>query len=159
MQDNPGRNQTGKQGMVRFPAPGFLVLGFLTLMLVACSPKVEVNGNRPHSDLLNKIEPGLQRQSDVAELLGSPSSVSTFQGDVWYYISERREKVAFFQPTLLDRSIVAIRFDDKRVVQGVVVYTEDSANNIQIVSRKTPTAGKELNIFQQFLSNLGRFNK
>jgi outer membrane protein assembly factor BamE (lipoprotein component of BamABCDE complex) len=146
-------------GPALFPAPGFLVVGFLALMLAACAPRVEINGNRPHADLLDKIEPGLQRQSDVAELLGSPSSVSTFQGDVWYYISERREKVAFFQPTLLDRRIVAIRFDDKRVVQGMVVYTEDNAKNIQIVDRKTPTAGKELNIFQQFLSNLGRFNK
>ena len=33
------------------------------------------------------------------------------------------------------------------------------AQNVDIVTRKTPTAGKEFTAVQQFVGNLGKFNK
>ena len=90
-------------------------------------------------------------------MLGSPSIEATFRPDVWYYLSERTETIAFFDPKILERRIVAIAFDEQDVIRDIATYTEADGRQVDFVSRATPTAGNELSLFQQLFGNLGRF--
>ena len=72
-------------------------------------------------------------------------------------MSERTERTAFFEPELLERKIVALVFDDRGVVEDIVTYTENDKQEVELVSRVTPTAGNELSIIQQLFGNVGRF--
>jgi len=125
--------------------------------LSACAPVINAHGQQPDPDVLAKIEPGSTSQRDVERALGTPSTQGVFRENVWYYMSERTERTAFFAPELLERKIIAVVFDKVGVVEDIVTYTENDKQEIALVARITPTAGNELSIIQQLFGNIGRF--
>jgi len=137
---------------------------FVATMIVvgatsACAPRVDTRGNAVHMDDVAAVEPGVFTRDHVLSKLGSPSSTANFGDDVWYYISERTETLAFFAPQVIERQVIAVVFDEHGVVKSVDVYDKDNAENVEPVDRVTPTAGNSVGMIDQFLSNLGRFNK
>ena len=127
------------------------------IIVAGCQGRIDVRGNLPSPDLLQDIEVGHITKNEVVELLGSPSSVSPFSGDTWYYISERTKSVAFFEPEILERKVIAIMFDQSGVARKLKSYGIEDARRIQMVERTTPTAGRELTILKQLFGNIGRF--
>ena len=136
----------------------FAATAIISLAMAACSPTVSVHGLEPDPDALAAVAPGQSDKADVESKIGTPATASTFHDDVWYYMSERRSKRAFFNPKILERKIIAITFDEQNVVDDVFTYTELDGKDVAIVSRVTPTAGNELTILQQLFGNLGRFS-
>ena len=134
-----------------------LVLAAAILITSTCSPRVDVRGNLPDPDLLADIEIGHINKRGVADLIGSPSSVSPFASDTWYYVNERTETTAFFEPEIKERNVLVIRFDQAGVVRDVKTFGLEDARKIEIVGRVTPTAGKEFTILRQLVGNIGRF--
>ena len=127
--------------------------------LSACAPVINTRGQQSDPDVLAKIEPGSTSQRDVKRALGTPSTQGVFRENVWYYMSERTERTAFFAPELLERKIIAVVFDKVGVVEDIVTYTENDKQEIALVARITPTAGNEISIIQQLFGNIGRFAK
>lgn len=130
----------------------------LLAALSACAPTINIRGQQPDPDALAAIEPGETSRRQVEQSLGSPSTEGVFRENVWYYMSERTETVAFLAPELLERKIVAIVFDDRGVVEDIFTYTENDRREVELVSRVTPTAGNELSLIQQLFGNVGRFS-
>jgi len=124
----------------------------------ACSPRIDQRGNKPDEDQVVQINPGVDDKTRVAELIGTPSSISTFDDRTWYYISKRTETTAFFDPDVVDQEILAVAFDEGGIVESMRVYGQEDGRTIAYVDRTTPTEGNELTIIQQLLGNLGRFN-
>ena len=106
-----------------------------------------------------KVKVGQHTRKQTAKILGSPSVTGTFDDKIWYYISRKTEKVAFFDETVVDQQVVAVYFDEKNVVEAIHRYYKDDQRLIALQERKTPTVGKEYSILDQLLGNLGRFGK
>lgn len=134
-----------------------IVVVTCAILLGSCSPILQTRGNTPDPILLGQIERGELSRDDIANMLGSPSSIATFGEETWYYISKQTETVAFFEPEILDQQVVAIAFDDSGIVASVSTYGLDDAQNIEPSNRVTPTGGRELTILEQLFGNLGRF--
>jgi len=126
--------------------------------LTACSPTINVHGQQPDPDTLAEIQLGTSTLRDVEQALGTPSTAGVFRKNVWYYMSERTESLAFFHPKLIERKIIAVIFDNNDVVDDIITYTENDKKEVELVSRVTPTAGNEISIIQQLFGNLGRFS-
>ena len=124
----------------------------------ACTARIDQRGNKPDEDQVVLINPGVDDKNRVAELIGTPSAISTFNDRTWYYISKRTETVAFFDPEVVDQEVLAISFDDNGVVDNMRIYGPEDGRTIAYVDRTTPTEGNELTLMQQLLGNLGRFN-
>jgi outer membrane protein assembly factor BamE (lipoprotein component of BamABCDE complex) len=88
--------------------------------------------------------------------LGTPSSVSTFLDNTWYYIGQRVELFAFDAPEGTDRSGLVLNFDQVGVVDDTRYLTIYDGQTIDPIDRETPTEGKELTVMQQLLGNFGR---
>lgn len=129
----------------------------LAAVLGACSPRVSTHGNLPDPDLLADIEVGHVNKNEVARILGTPSSVAPFDSDTWYYVSEKTVTVAFFEPEVTERKIIIIRFDKRGMVKEFKTFGLEEAKQIEMVERKTPTAGNELGLLRQMFGNIGRF--
>ncbi|HKF71141.1 MAG TPA: outer membrane protein assembly factor BamE [Stellaceae bacterium] len=126
--------------------------------LCACSPTVSARGNLPTGDQLSQIKPGVTDKASVTTLLGSPSSVASFDDTTWYYISQKSEELAFFRPTARDPEVVAVVFDKDGIVKDVHKTSSKSPRDIQPVARTTPAPGKELSLIEQLIGNFGKFN-
>lgn len=135
-------------------AAGALVLA----ASVACSPVTHSRGNLLLAEKIDKIAPGKQTREDIADLLGTPSTTAIFEKkDIWYYIGERTEAVAFFTPNVVERKVFVIRFDDRGMVRDVQHLNTSDAKPVTLVERVTPTKGKELGVLEQIIGNVGRF--
>src|SRR6202049_4321678 len=84
-------------------------------------------------------------QDQVLIVMGTPSTVATLSGEVFYYISQRSErKVAFMNQQVVDQRVIAIYFDKNRQVQRLANYGLQDGKIFDFISRTTPTSGQEL---------------
>jgi outer membrane protein assembly factor BamE (lipoprotein component of BamABCDE complex) len=83
-------------------------------------------------------------QEQVLIVLGTPSTVATVSGEVFYYISQRTQRTAFLPQKEVDRRVVAVYFDKNRRVQRLANYGIQDGKIFDFVSRTTATTGQEL---------------
>lgn len=133
-----------------------LVLAACALGVSACNPVLRAHGYRYSVEEEPVITPAEDTQNSVLRMLGSPSTRGSFEQNTWYYISATRESIAYLRPATRDRRILAIRFDDDGVVDEVLDYDLEDGRVVSYASRETPTRGRELNLLEQLLGNIGR---
>lgn len=126
--------------------------------LSGCATRVAVRGNLPDSERLAEVVPGDMSREEVAEILGSPSSVTPFDSDLWLYISEKTETFAFMAPEVVERNVIMVKFTDKGIVNEVKKLDLSNAQDVKHVERETPTSGNEVTFWDQLFHNVGRFN-
>lgn len=84
-------------------------------------------------------------QDQVLIVMGTPSTVATLSGEVFYYISQRAErKIGFMNQQVIDQRVVAVYFDKNRTVSRLANYGLKDGKVFDFVSRTTPTSGQEL---------------
>ncbi len=84
-------------------------------------------------------------QDQVLIVMGTPSTVATLNGEVFYYISQRAERpVAFMNDRVVDQRVIAIYFDKNRQVRRLANYGLKDGRIFDFVSRTTPTSGQEI---------------
>jgi len=143
--------------MRRTVSLGTLPLVLAGLLLTACDNIQDVRGFSPSPGAVDKLEVKTQSREDVQRLIGTPSSVATFNPNVWYYISQKQESFAFLKPKITEQKVMQLTFNDTGRLQAIKKYDLEDAENITMVSRITPTAGKQLTVLEQIMGNVGRF--
>jgi outer membrane protein assembly factor BamE (lipoprotein component of BamABCDE complex) len=128
------------------------------LLLAACDNPTEIRGFSPSPGAVDKLEVKTQSREDVQRLIGTPSSVATFNPNVWYYISQQQETFAFLKPAIVEQHVLQLTFNDAGRLTTLKSYDLKDGQDIDMVSRVTPTAGKELTILEQLLGNVGKFS-
>ncbi|WP_372396949.1 outer membrane protein assembly factor BamE [Azospirillum sp. HJ39] len=123
-----------------------------------CSPTVATRGNLTDPELVAELQPGQSRRDDVAAVLGTPTSVGTFDPNVWYYIGQKTEKTAFFEPEVTERRVVIAHFDDAGILRQLKTLDKSNGKDIDLVERTTPTSGREMGFLEQMMGNVGRFS-
>jgi len=84
-------------------------------------------------------------QDQVLIVMGTPSTVATLNGEVFYYISQRSERpVAFMNQRVVDQRVIAIYFDRNRQVKRLANYGLQDGKIFDFISRTTATSGQEL---------------
>jgi outer membrane protein assembly factor BamE (lipoprotein component of BamABCDE complex) len=110
------------------------------------------NGYVVDQKALELIPVGSSREQ-VLLSMGTPSTTATFDTEVFYYISQKRQRAAaFMKPKLVDQTVLAIYFDKDGVVARRANYTMQDGKVFDTISRTTPTGGRDLTFLQQLLS-------
>jgi outer membrane protein assembly factor BamE (lipoprotein component of BamABCDE complex) len=130
----------------------------IVLSLGACSPKISNIGYVHDTPIKDQITIGKSTHEEVLAKLGSPSSQSSFGDETWYYVTGRKETMAFLRPEIVQEDITGIIFDGNGVVSKIEDYNINDSKDFELVKRTTPTEGHTLGFFEQVLGNVGRFN-
>jgi outer membrane protein assembly factor BamE (lipoprotein component of BamABCDE complex) len=84
-------------------------------------------------------------QDQVLLVMGTPSTVATLDGEVFYYISQRAERrLAFMNQKITDQRVIAVYFDKNRQVKRLANYGLQDGKIFDFISRTTPTSGQEM---------------
>ncbi|HEX2653830.1 MAG TPA: outer membrane protein assembly factor BamE [Xanthobacteraceae bacterium] len=83
-------------------------------------------------------------QEQVLIVLGTPSTVATLNGEVFYYISQRTERTAFLPQKVVDQRVIAVYFDKSRRVERLANYGLQDGKIFDYISQTTPSGGQEL---------------
>lgn len=135
-----------------------LILSSIALILASCTPIVNTRGHSAEDVDLSQLVPGQTSADDVRALLGSPTSTSNFGEETWYYITQKQSRVGVFAPEVSEQHVTAITFDSEQRVREISAFKKEDGQNVQIVSKTTPTEGHSIGFIEQMLGNFGRFN-
>lgn len=125
-------------------------------VLAGCSPVTSTQGYQVIDERPGDAKVGEDTVQTVRTRFGSPSAVSTFEPNVWYYINQVNDTFGFYRPHVRNRQIVAITFDKQsQKVADVKLYTEKDGRTLAYNSRETPTRGRELSVFEQIMGTIG----
>ena len=130
----------------------------LTVLNAGCSPTIDSRGFNAENVQFSQINPGVQNKQQVQEILGSPSTVSSFDANVWYYVSKKTATTSFFTPEVLDQQVTVIEFDSTGIVRTIKTYKGEEAKHIRPIDRKTETAGYQTGVLREVFSNFGRIS-
>lgn len=126
------------------------------LTLAACGMPAVTRGNLVEDTRLSLVQVGSSTRDDVAYILGTPTTVGTFDDSNWYYIGQTLKPRTFRRPEILERRVLAIRFDETGVVEEIDEMSLEDAQEVELVERETPTLGRTVTFWEQMLGNLGR---
>ncbi len=135
---------------------------FLLISVIAfsgCAPETAVRGNFLKDYQLERVEPGKDTRQSVLRAFGSPTARDPFDENIWFYLGQQTEKHGILDPEIKDQLAVRVIFDDNGIVKSLDKM-EGGHTPVPIAREETPTGGgTEQGPVQQFLKNIGRFNR
>lgn len=103
-----------------------------------------------------EAEVGIDTKESVLARYGEPSVRPAMFDDVWYYVSSATNSRAFYKTQTTRRNVTAFAFDDGGRVFEVATFGLEDGRPVNIVSRTTPTRGKELSFLEQLIGGVGQ---
>jgi outer membrane protein assembly factor BamE (lipoprotein component of BamABCDE complex) len=143
--------------MIRRVAPVLCALAASAALVQGCAPISAYHGFQVVDAKPADMKVGEDTKSTVLSRLGSPSSVSTFDPNIWFYISQVSEHEAFYKAKTIRRDIVAVSFskEDDKVAKIDTLSLKDG-RVIAFNGRETPTRGRSLSVLEQIIGTLGQ---
>lgn len=135
-------------------------IGLFLVVLTLVQGCVSVRTNhgyvleRDQSALIAQI--GLDTKESILAKYGEPSLIGSFDRNAWYYLNSTDTARAFFRPKTQNRTVIAFYFDEKDNVTETEQFDLADGENVKLVSRVTPSRGRELNVWEQLLSTVGQ---
>jgi len=134
----------------------FLALAASLAATAACSPVTYHQGFQVVDVHPADVKIGEDTRSSVLTKLGSPTATSTFDKNVWFYMSQFRTQTSFYDPKTIQRDVTAISFDaDTLQVKAVDNFTLRDGRVIAFNSHETPTRGREMTVLEQLIGSIG----
>lgn len=133
---------------------------FVILIAVsACVQNVYKHGSEETLDAFLDLKRKKVKKVLVVDEVGTPSVVSTFNKNIWYYVSTKTKRVSVFKPEVIESRVVQVSFNKSGTVSDIKLYVIDKKRELKFNTGKTPVKGDDAGLFKDFLYNFGRFNK
>lgn len=127
----------------------------LAAATAACAPVIEHQGFQVVDVRPADVKVGTDTRTTVMAKLGTPTATSTFDKNVWFYMTQMRSQTGFSQAKTLSRNIVAISFDPAtQQVKSVDTFTLKDGRVFAYNTRETPTRGREMTVLEQLLGSI-----
>tara|TARA_B100000902_G_scaffold53261_1_gene60014 strand:- start:297 stop:782 length:486 start_codon:yes stop_codon:yes gene_type:complete len=136
-----------------------LYIILISLIVVNCSFKKVVKHHgvpflekKQETLVVNK-----SNKNDIRKLLGSPSTTSKFNNDVWIYI-ERKQTQSNIKNLgkmkIYKNDVLVLEIDNYGILQKKEFYNQDDMNDLKIVSATTKTGFSKKAFIYDFLSSM-----
>ena len=104
-----------------------------------------------------KLEINNTNKNDAKKILGPPSTISTFDNDVWVYI-ERKTTVSDIKTLgrkkLLTNNLLILEFDTKGLLVNKIFKDKNQMNKIKISKSETGVMNQKKSFFNSVIVNL-----
>ena len=135
-----------------------ILFSFVLFFCCSCMIREEHHGRELSDKALSELKVNESTKEEAIELLGNPSDSSTFDDDIWYYISLKKQGVSVLKPNITNQTVIELKFKDD-VLIGIKKYKGDKFKNFKFNKKETQVKGNKHTILKDFIHNLGRYNK
>ena len=125
-----------------------LYIFFIILVTTSCSLK-PIDNYHGIAFLEKKQEELLVNKSnknDIVKILGSPSTKSILEDDLWIYIENRKSKSSLFKlgkEITLSSNVLVLEIDKKGILKNKKIYNIDDQNKLSFNNDKTLMSDKD----------------
>jgi len=131
----------------------------IALFFSACSLKKVTKHHGVH--FLNKKQEKLtvnqSNKNDILKLLGSPSSKSTFDNDLWIYIERKADNsslLKFGKEKILLNNVLILEINSMGILEKKEFLDQDDMKNIKFTEQTTENQYKKNSFLYDFLSSM-----
>lgn len=131
----------------------------LILVVVASCSQIEKRGYSFELSDYNLLKEGINDRSDVINYMGNPSFTSNAENqpqELWVYYSEDVEKFLFFKPTILNRKIITISFNENDKISAIKNYDLSDENPIKFNPSYTKVESQKEGWWSRIFGNIGQ---
>ena len=136
-----------------------LYIIFFSLIVVNCSFKKVVKHHgvpflekKQSSLVVNK-----SNKNDIKVLLGSPSTISKFDNDVWIYIERKKtqsELKNLGRMKTYENNVLVLEINKKGILKKKDFYNKDDMKNLKIVKSTTQSGFRKNSFIYDFMSSM-----
>ena len=134
----------------------FICYFVILTLIYNCSPRISRHGNIFSDDELNILKTARLNKSEIIEILGQPSTKSTFSDNIWYYIFFIQKEKAYFQVRNSGNKVLKIKFNKKQNVETFDIIKNDTSVKINTVKVDTENAIFERGLVRELLDSFVR---
>ena len=134
----------------------FLIIIFLFTINCSINKVSNNHGFRFIETKYDKILINRTNKNDLRNIIGPPSSISTF-GDTWFYIERKKTNQSLLKlgkKKIDNNNILIIDFDNYGIVKEKNLLNLDDMNDLKIADKKTFKKFKQDNYIYNILSTL-----
>ena len=96
-------------------------------------------------------------KNDIIKSLGTPSTTSKFDNDVWIYIERKQtqSKLKYFgKMKIFKNDVLVLEIDDYGILKNKSFYNKEDMKNIKISESKTHSSFKKTSFIYEFMSSM-----
>jgi outer membrane protein assembly factor BamE (lipoprotein component of BamABCDE complex) len=137
----------------------FLLIFISTILLTNCSfKKVDKHHGVPFLEEKQKLLViDETNKNEIRKILGSPSSTSLFDNDVWIYVERKltqSELKNFGRMKLIKNDVLVLEIDNKGILKSKSFYNIDDMENVQMVEATTIDGFRKKTYVYDFMSSM-----
>ena len=136
-----------------------LLIIIIILLNTSCSFNKVVKHHGVHflDKKQKKLEILSSNVNDTKKILGPPSTINTFDNDIWIYL-ERKTTVSQIRTLgkrkLLVNNVLILEFDNRGVLVKKDFYNKDEMNNLKFAKNKTSVLNKKDTFMKNLITSL-----
>ena len=132
---------------------------FTFIFILSCSTNKVVKHHGVHflDKKHTKLEINTTNVNDIIELLGEPSTKSSFDNDVWIYIERKISTGSIFKlgkQKLIANNVLVLEINEMGLLEDINFYNKDTMKDIQFVKSSTGSAYRKRSFVYDFLSSM-----
>ena len=104
-----------------------------------------------------KLEVNTTNTNDIIELLGQPSTKSSFDNDVWIYIERKTSTGSIYKlgkEVLLTNNVLVLEINELGILADMKFYDKNTMKDIKFVEASTGSVYKKRSFVYDFLSSM-----
>ena len=136
-----------------------LYIIFISLVVVNCSfKKVTKHHGVPFLEKKQKsLVVNKSNINDIKKVLGSPSTKSKFDNDIWIYIERKQtqsELKNLGKMRIFKNDVLVLEIDDYGILKKKELYNKDNMKNLKIVEENTNAIYRKNSFIYDFMSSM-----
>ena len=137
----------------------FFLIFISTILLTNCTfKKVDKHHGVPFLEEKQKLlVVNDTNKNEIRKILGSPSTTSKFDNDVWIYIERKltqTELKNLGRMKINKNDVLVLEIDSKGVLKNKSFYNKDDMENIQIAEATTQDGFRKKSFIYDFMSSM-----
>ena len=137
----------------------FFLIFISTILLTNCTfKKVDKHHGVPFLEEKQKLlVVNDTNKNEIRKILGSPSTTSKFDNDVWIYIERKltqTELKNLGRMKINKNNVLVLEIDSKGVLKNKSFYNKDDMENIQIAEATTQDGFRKKSFIYDFMSSM-----
>jgi outer membrane protein assembly factor BamE (lipoprotein component of BamABCDE complex) len=136
----------------------FLIFLSITLLTNCSFKKVDKHHGVPFLDEKQKLlVVNKTNKNEIRKILGSPSTTSKFNNDVWIYIERKltqSELKNLGRMKLIKNDVLVLEIDDRGILNNKSFYNKDDMENVKMVEATTEDGFRKKTFIYDFMSSM-----
>ena len=137
----------------------FFLIFISTILLTNCTfKKVDKHHGVPFLEEKQKLlVVNKTNKNEIRKILGSPSTTSRFDNDVWIYIERKltqSELKNLGRMKLIKNDVLVLEIDDRGVLNNKSFYNIDDMKNLKMVKSTTESGFRRNSFVYDFMSSM-----